>query len=630
MKNKYLIAASFFFLCSSVLTAQTDQHKTQIANQINKEQLQLATQEIARFESLAADRVLNYSRTHNVPIRSYNEDGNLVLLQDVDILGNPVYISTLNLGGVLTIGADHLYPTGNTGANVTGDGITAGIWDGGYVRSTHQDVVGRIVFGEPNKSINSHGTHVGGTIMGSGVGGRSRRGVAYEADLLSFQFDTDTSEMLIEAQSGMLVSNHSYGRELQGNVDAILGKYDNFARAFDIITSVNEFYLPVVSAGNDRNSGFNTSDQGYDLLTDRSLAKNALTVGAVGSVINYTGPSSVIMSSFSSWGPTDDSRIKPDLVAKGVAVNSLDSSSDTAYATRQGTSMSSPMVTGGIILLHDLYEQLNSSFMKSASMRGLVLVTTKEAGSNPGPDYSFGWGLMDVEAAGNFLLELDNTSLLDERNLDTGTTYTKTVTSNQSTLKVAIAWTDPQGNSNSNAAEDDPTPALVNDLDIKLTDAQGQDYFPWKLDAANFTLAATKGVNDVDNIEIVEIDAPAGTYTITINNKGNLRGGNENYTLLISGADTGTLSTPTEILNSIKLYPNPASDFVNLSMQGQLSGSKIAVDIFDTLGKRVINRTYDNSSSFEQRINTSSLDSGIYIVKISDGEASTTKKLIIK
>ncbi len=313
-----------------------------------------------------------------------------------------------------------------------------------------------------------------------------------------------------------------------------------------------------------------------------------------------------------------------------LGVNSLDSASDTAYANRQGTSMSSPMVTGGIILLQELNDQLFNNFLLSASVRGLVLMTTKEAGSSPGPDYRFGWGLMDVEAAGLFLLDLDNTTLLDERTLVNGVSYTRTVTSNQPQLKVAIAWTDPQGNANTNAAEDDPTPALINDLDIKLTDAQGVDYFPWKLNPASFTSAATKGVNDVDNIEIVEIDAPAGVYTISVTNKGTLRGGSENYTLLISGADTGTLSNPTEVLNTIRLYPNPASNFVNISMQGQLSGNNISVDIYDTLGKRVIQKSFDNSRSFEQRIDTSALDTGIYIVKISDGNSSSTKKLIIK
>lgn len=630
MKIKLLLASSLLLSASAFLNAQTMEQRRAIAQEADKEQMQFAVQEIARIENAAAQRALNYSRTHNVPLRSYNDNGDLVLLQDVDVNGNPVYVSTYNLGGVLTIGADHLYPGGSLGVSATGNGLTAGIWDGGYARGTHQDLTGRVVYGEPNKSIDGHGTHVGGTIIGGGVGGRARRGVAYEADLLSFEFDSDTSEMLFQAQSGMLVSNHSYGRQLTSGSDDILGKYDSFARAFDIITSQNEFYLPVVSAGNDRNAGFNTGDLGYDLLTDRSLSKNALTVGAVQSVINYSSPSSVNMSTFSSWGPTDDSRIKPDLVAKGVSVNSTESASDTAYGTRSGTSMSSPMVTGGILLLHDLYNQINNSFLRSASMRGLLLMTTKEAGSNPGPDYAFGWGLMDVEAAGEFIQNMDNTTLLDERVLVSGATYTRSVTSNQPTLKVGIVWTDPQGNVNSNSAEDDPTPALINDLDIKLTDASGQDYFPWKLDAANFRLAATKGVNNVDNIEIVEINAPAGTYTITVNNKGTLRGGNENYTLLISGADTGTLSTPTEVLDSIKLYPNPASEFVNITMNGQLSGSKIQVNIFDTLGKRVINKSYDNDSSFEQRINTSSLDAGIYIVKVSDGEASTTKKLIIR
>ncbi|MGB5981937.1 MAG: S8 family serine peptidase [Nonlabens sp.] len=613
----------------SILFAQSDAARQQIIKQVDQEAAKIGEIELNKIVQEKDERVHEYSITNNVPIRSYDYEGNLIVLDDVDSFGNPVYISTYNFSGILTIGADKLYPNGSTGANVTGNGIEAGIWDGGYTRQTHQDLVGRVTYGETGATISGHGTHVGGTIIGDGTGGTVLRGVAYEGSLLSYDFDNDVNEMRSQANLGMLVSNHSYGRQLQGNVDLILGKYDQTARGFDLLCWLNPFYLPVVSAGNDRNDGFNNLDQGYDLLTDRALSKNVLTVGAVEQAIVYTSPSSVVMSDFSSWGPTDDGRIKPDLVAKGVSVRSTEGSSDTAYGTRQGTSMSSPMVTGGIMLLHELYNQLSSSFMQAATVRGLVLITTKEAGANDGPDYKFGWGLMDVEAAGNLLINNNNSALIDERSLNTGNSYTRTVTSNQTRLKVAISWTDFAGDVNNNG-EDDPTPVLINDLDIKLTDSNGVDYFPWKLDPANFRAAATKGVNDVDNIEIVEILAPVGTYTITVDHKGSLFNGSQDYTLLIDGADTGTLSTNSQILDSVKIYPNPASNYVNVALNGQLTGTDLNVVIHDILGKQVLSESFKNSGTVDHRIDLATLESGIYIIKVSDGIASTTKKLIVR
>lgn len=631
MMKKIIKISVAFALLSAPVIAQTKEQVQQIVSSYDSNESAEVVRLISEAENQRIRAAKERASALNMPYEFIAENGERAVLSGLDIEGNPVYIQTYNVTGAQTIGAHQLYNGGTLGIDINGQGMTAGIWDGGSVLQTHQAVTGRVVLGEQFIPTSGHGTHVGGTIISDGTGNASTRGIAFGASLRSYDFDLDDSEMAAEAATGLMLSNHSYGLPAERLPTAALGKYNNDARSFDQMTNFFEFYLPVISAGNARNAGANFIDNGYDILTDTKIAKNPMVVGAVFQVTNYLGPQSVGMSSFSSWGPTDDGRIKPDLVAKGVNVLSLGSSSNTAVANMQGTSMSAPMVTGGLVLLQQLHNQQKGNFLKAYTLKLLALLNTKEAGANPGPDYAFGWGLLDVEASAQHILNLDDTSTIQELTLANGNTFTRTVTSNGGVLKVGIGWNDVQGNIPSGNIEDDSTPILINDLDLKLTDANGTDYFPWKLDVANFTAAATKGVNNVDNIEIVEIQAPAGTYTITVSHKGTLVGGGstENYALLINGADTGTLSNKENQLNDFVIYPNPAQNDVTVTFNNQLSGSKVNVEIYDVLGQRVSNNSFQNSGRFEQRIDISSLKSGIYLVRVGDGNVSSTKKLVI-
>ncbi|WP_338349979.1 S8 family serine peptidase [Nonlabens tegetincola] len=614
---------------SQVMIAQTPEQRAQITKDYDKQAINQLYTELLQKEQQAQQRVEQYLVEHNVKQIETTEDGNVRMITDV-VEGIPVYTITENFTGARAMGAEKLYNGGSLGLNIEGQGMLAGVWDGGYTRQTHVDLINRVTYGEPNKSLSDHATHVGGTIISSGDNSIVRRGVAPQASIVSYRFDSDTSEMLQQALSGMLVSNHSYGLDSSSSTPiSVYGKYDNFARSFDLLCFLYEYYLPVVSAGNDRNSGLNFNDNGYDLLTDRSLAKNVLTVGAVNTIVTYNGPSSVQMSNFSSWGPADDGRIKPDIVAKGVSVNSTTSNSDTSYGVRQGTSMSAPMVTCGILLLQQLYNQQNSSFMKAATVKALVLSTTLEAGSNPGPDYSFGWGHMSVENAAYAILNTNGDSDIKELNLANGGTYTSSVTSNNGPLKVAISWTDAAGTEN-NGPEDDSTPALVYDLDIKLTDSNGNDFFPWKLDPSIPFAAATKGINNVDNVEIVEIDVPNGTYTITVNHKNNLPTNGLDFSMVITGADTGTLSSSQVAGTEFQIYPNPATSSITILASSLNDSKKAVVDMYDMLGQRVFSKNYNVNGSLDETIDISNLNSGIYIVRVSNGSSITSQKLVIE
>ena len=135
-----------------------------------------------------------------------------------------------------------------------------------------------------------------------------------------------------------------------------------------------------------------------------------LTVGAVDDIIGgysrFSGPSSVQMAEFSGWGPTDDGRIKPDVVGNGMFLISAWSDSPF-YAAAAGTSMSAPNVTGSLLLLQEHYQGIYGAgnFMRAATLKALAIHTADEAGDADGPDYAFGWGLLNTKTAAQVISE---------------------------------------------------------------------------------------------------------------------------------------------------------------------------------------------------------------------------------
>jgi hypothetical protein len=311
-----------------------------------------------------------------------------------------------------------------------------------------------------------------------------------------------------------------------------------------------------------RTAGDIYSNDLYDCLSLTSNAKNILTVGAINGIPNgpFT-PSNIQISSFSSFGPTDDGRIKPDVVGMGVDLLSTIETSPTAYGITSGTSMSAPNVTGTLVLLQEAYAQKNTgNFMRSASLKGLVIHTADDAG-NAGPDYIYGWGLVNAEKATKVILGdgASSTSIhkiiQDELNQNVPKTLTL-ISSGAGPLVATICWTDPAGTPTQGSSIDDRTPKLVNDLDLRISDGT-QTYFPYKLDPEQPANVATTGDNSRDNVEkiIIPNAIPGKTYTLTINHKGNLStagNGKQAYSLILSGVG-GTAycaSNPTSTADS--------------------------------------------------------------------------------
>jgi hypothetical protein len=532
-------------------------------------------------EEAAKQEALSLARLMNLPTRQVFMDGTVVELMRFEN-GRPLYYITENLNSAISIGANHVWPGGSTGFNRNGAGVILGIWDGGTVRHTHQEFQGRAVRRD-NEAHGSHATHVGGTMAAGGVNS-SARGMSFGATLHSWGWNNDTSEMAAAAAAGLRVSNHSYGSITgwyssggtwywYGNPnhsqleDSNFGYYGTGARNWDNIAFNAPHYLIVKSAGNDRGQGPSSQPVthkiwngsawvdsttvrnrdggplGYDCLPNSATAKNMMVIGAVNRVVNgYSGPNSVTMSSFSSWGPTDDGRIKPDIVAQGVQLFSSNNTSDTAYATMSGTSMSGPSAAGAMGLIIQHYRELNpgASDMRAATLKGIALHTADECGPNPGPDYTFGWGLLNVRSATQFLSNIKNSQgVLDERTLSNGQSYEFDVVSNGSgPLRISISWTDPAATVLP-LSYNNRTSRLVNDLDLRVS-RNSTTWMPWRLNPDNPQAAATTGDNTVDNVEQIHIANPqAGTYRIRISHKGSLQGGQQAYSVIVTGANVG-------------------------------------------------------------------------------------------
>ncbi len=516
---------------------------------------------------VAHEKVLNYAQENNLEIWRETEDGRVIELVDVRD-GEPVFFVTDNLGASKTTRVNELWVGGSTGLDYTGEGyFQLGEWDAGHVRKSHQEFMNtgtsRAYPQDGNYSTHYHATHVAGTMIAAGVVGDAK-GALYGGNLKYWQWSADDSEMASAAANGLEVSNHSYGfirgwnhdngnwnwhgnSSIDANEDYKFGFYDSDARAWDQIAWNAPNYLIVKSAGNDRGDGPSNGehendggDDGYDCIGTRGVAKNIMTVGAVYHVLDYEGPQSVRISSFSGWGPADDGRIKPDIVGKGVSVYSTMDGSNTDYGTSNGTSMSAPNVSGSLAMLQYHYQETHNNIpMRSATLKGLALHTTDEAGDFPGPDYIFGWGLMNSKRASEVISDDMGQNVIDELELTSGNTYSREVyVPAGGDFKITICWTDVAGIPAS--PQLDPSNAmLVNDLDLRIEDEEENTYYPWKLDRNDPSAAASNWAkNFVDNVEKVEIDnAEGGNYTIYVDHDGSLSGGSQEFSIIISGIE---------------------------------------------------------------------------------------------
>ncbi|NDU98550.1 S8/S53 family peptidase [Spirosoma terrae] len=559
------------------------------------------TELVQRYSALRT-RTTQLAKQQGWPVYSHYATNRQLVLQRIDSLGQPVYYTLHNTEAARATRTQSLYQNGVLQLALSGSSSALrgkiGLWDGGRVLTTHQEfspaTAGPAILQQMDTtgSYSDHATHLAGTLVARGINAQAR-GMAYGAQLSIWNYSDDISEIAAAAPN-LLLSNHAYGPvvgwvynpsrpgtdpaqkwEWWGNTristteDYLFGFYTSQARDIDQIAANNPFYLMIRSADNKRaetgppagtpyylrntneTSTLNRSrNDGYDVIPAEATAKNVLTVGAADVTFNQQDqPTTINSTAYSGWGPTDDGRIKPDLLGMGTNVFSTLSDAPSSYGTYTGTSMASANVTGSLVLLQELYMQQKaatstnstqaSQFMRSATLKGLALHTASRTTPATGPDYRQGWGLLNTEAAARVILNTNQAHLILERTLESGGTFTqRIVAQGNEPLIITLCWTDPEGPATAVAAAslDLQTPKLINDLDVRVA-AGANTFLPFVLDPANPSRVATSGDNIRDNVEQIYIQnpVPGQAYTITVSHKGKMKYTGQPFSIVVSG-----------------------------------------------------------------------------------------------
>jgi len=445
----------------------------------------------------------------------------------------------------------------------------------------HPDLAGRITtFTTGVSSV--HATHVGGIIAGSGVlSGGTWTGTAPSV-LLDARVITNVDDYFFYSDPGNLESlyeeeltdynpvafNQSLGSNIQQNgyPCSLHGDYGVTAELIDGIVR-GDLGTPVTSvwaAGNER--AYSTCGYDYGTIGQPATAKNVISVGAVYSDSN-------VVTIFSSWGPTDDGRIKPDIVAPGSQLSEdfgvTSCGEGGTYATMSGTSMAAPIVTGTLALLAELHQQTwPDAEPPLPSTWRTILCHTAEDLWQDGPDYRYGWGLLDAPAAAEFTVSHD----WIEASLTSGdlASYVIEIDGASAPLRVTLAWDDIP-------AVAGTIETLVNDLDLLLVDPSGTLWSPWTLDPANPNQPAQPGTDHVNTIEqVVVADPEPGTWTVYVSGTSISEPVGQTFSLASSPPMARTLVSITSVADrGVHWAPTPVTAQIEAAGETIVGGSAL-------------------------------------------------------
>ncbi|MBI4176710.1 MAG: right-handed parallel beta-helix repeat-containing protein, partial [Candidatus Aenigmarchaeota archaeon] len=453
--------------------------------------------------------------------------------------------------------------------NLHGNGSRVAEFDDGLVFN-HTDFAGRLIYGE-NVPIGTHATHVGGTVAGAGTlsavfGGSpfQWRGMADQAVLVSFQWPAvccwfvSVPLTISKHNAAINMFNATIGTNSWGMpASNTWGEYGLPGAAYDNITrgSLGKAMTIIFAAGNEQQDGILAFGTPYNTTRTPGNAKNTITVGAIYSDID-------LITCFSSFGPTDDGRLKPDIVAPGDEANDSGIQCNSGakikstlpgntYGESAGTSMAAPAVAGTSAILYEIYRNTHNNLDPLASTIKAVLIHTAKDLGNAGPDFTYGYGKVNATKAA--ILISDDTQQNDviiEKNITNGINHTIDISISQGAdIKATLVWSDYPGTPNALIS-------IVNNLDLLLVSPTGQVKRPWTLNHTIPTLPATTGIDKRNPVEQVFVqNATAGTWKVVVNGT-LLPQGLQSYSLILPFAQLAPQAACLTIANSTNLTAN--------------------------------------------------------------------------
>jgi PKD repeat protein len=409
--------------------------------------------------------------------------------------GQPEDIDGRNLHRVNTIGSNY-----KENIFLKGNGVRVMVRDDGFV-GPHIDFHGRIRQ-DVISDIGTHGDGVSGILTGAGNYDPLIEGMAPGAELYVINYQPDFLDKTLDFHQidGVVITNSSYSNGCNAG-------YTIEAQVVDKQIFENPELIHVFSAGNSNNAdcGYGAGNQWGNVTGGHKIGKNALTVAN----LRIDGS----LETSSSRGPSRDGRLKPEIAARGT--NQLSTAPGNGTLVFGGTSAASPGVAGVCALLYEAYKNShNGQNPESALIKAAIMNTATDIGT-PGPDYQFGFGVIDAYRA----YQLIHQKRFQKEVIQHGETkeIQINVPAGSPLLKCMIYWAEPEASLMARKA-------LINDLDLEVLDPSGNILKPWLLNPSPnpVTLAAGagKGIDTLNNFEQVTVTKPvAGVYTIRVTGK---------------------------------------------------------------------------------------------------------------
>lgn len=571
----------------------------------------------------------------------------------------PRYNFTLNANAAISTGVTFVRMNAAfdpaVGASVSGEGLYVNVNDHGTIYDENPEFQlpdnggTRVVYKEIyDEGSRSHATHVTGTIGAWGynpalMGMTPRIWIRshiqqYTSDITEYGMATPGQRhTTVNPRTGEIEGKSVIGNTSLGNPDTNekRGIYTNISASFDSTLRDYPYYTHFYAAGNNGTDSEETAY--YTIYTDTQVAKNILTIGSVTDTARDAAGNIIsggVLALVSSRGPTYDGRIKPDLVANGVGV--LSPNSPTGYGSISGTSMASPNAAGSAALLVDyIRRRLPGHYFRSSTIRALLVNSADDRGL-PGPDYSYGWGLVNVYRAAAIVkrhAEQPASRVVVEELLNAGQTWSAVYRyDGAGPIRVTLAWLDPPGEPQTQETAT-RAPRLVNDLNLRLIGPGGAVHLPYVMPFVTGdetyppfahelrNAPAGTGVNTTDNVEQVYIAAPAaGDYIVEVSHAGALSGGSQRFSLAISG-----LSRPGPLemaISSVAPEIGDGTDGFALTVNGD--GFPLGASVVLRRAGSPDAAAYEHvvlGSSIACRVDTAALEKGYWdvVVRAPDG-----------